>query len=374
MPRAGACRAALRRSLRWRQLPEGCRPEVVPAPGERLPPLPGGSLGGLALDHFELRLGDGPQETVPMSVMRNPEMSGAPRPAVLFMHATGFCRASLWEWMQSVVDAAGIVAVAVDARFHGQRGVTRGRLSRITSRQRYGYNDALVDAWRLGGERAGHPFLLDNVAEVPFVLDWISEQPFVDPERIGMTGISLGGMHTWLAMVADDRIAVGAPLIGVQNWGWAVEHGRYHGRVASIPTVFEAARADLGEDAVTAEVVRRVWDRILPGLLDVDGYDAAMSLPELCPRPFLIVNGALDPRCPAEGLAAPAAAAARRYAARGVEGNFAVSFEAGVGHAVTRSMYGKATAWLLAHLDSGEFGDLKGDLARGEALLAAGLR
>ena len=371
MPRAGACRAALRRSLRWRQLPEGCRPEVVPAPG-RLPPLPGGSLGGLALDHFELRLGDGPQETVPMSVMRNPEQSGAPRPAVLFMHATGFCRASLWEWMQSMVAQAGIVAVAVDARYHGQRGVTRGRLSRITSRQRYGYNDALVDAWRLGGERAGYPFLLDNVAEVPFVLDWISEQSFVDPARIGMTGISLGGMHTWLAMVADDRIAVGAPLIGVQDFGWALENGRYHGRVASIPAVFDAARADLGEEAVTAEVVRRVWDRILPGLLD--GYDAAMSLPELCPRPFLIVNGFLDPRCPAGGLAAPVAAAGRRYAARGVEDNFAVSFEDGVGHAVTRSMYGKATAWLLAHLDSGEFGDLKADLARGEGLLAAGLR
>lgn len=32
-------------------------------------------------------------------------------------------------------------------------------------------------------------------------------------------GISLGGMHTWLAAVLDERVAVAAPMIGIQNWG-----------------------------------------------------------------------------------------------------------------------------------------------------------
>ena len=31
-----------------------------------------------------------------------------------------------------------------------------------------------------------------------------------------MTGLSLGGMHTWLAAALDDRVAVAAPMIGVQ--------------------------------------------------------------------------------------------------------------------------------------------------------------
>eukprot|EP00967_Tisochrysis_lutea_P080291 scaffold110168_cov26-Tisochrysis_lutea.AAC.1 len=31
------------------------------------------------------------------------------------------------------------------------------------------------------------------------------------------------------------------------------------------------------------------------------GYDAPFSLPELFPRPFIIVNGELDPRCPMPG-------------------------------------------------------------------------
>ena len=38
----------------------------------------------------------------------------------------------------------------------------------------------------------------------------------VDGARIGITGVSLGGMHSWLAAAADARIAVAAPMIGVQ--------------------------------------------------------------------------------------------------------------------------------------------------------------
>lgn len=41
----------------------------------------------------------------------------------------------------------------------------------------------------------------------------------MDAARIGMTGVSLGGMHTWLAAAADERVAVAAPMIGVQFFG-----------------------------------------------------------------------------------------------------------------------------------------------------------
>lgn len=44
-------------------------------------------------------------------------------------------------------------------------------------------------------------------------------RPDVEPGRIGMTGVSLGGMHTWLTAAADERVAAAAPMIGVQNFG-----------------------------------------------------------------------------------------------------------------------------------------------------------
>lgn len=279
-------------------------------------------------------------------------------------------------------------------------------------------------------------------------------RPDVDARRIGCTGVSLGGMHTWLAAAADERIVAAAPMIGVQyfRWvgrgqvallasstrlpqqrlhrlcscrcssalpwptllpacsssprSWAVQQRRYQARVDSIPLVFQAAAADMAATAaaqqqgggaaaggwpgLTPEVVAAVWDKLLPGaagasvrtlratnlalVLDwpvaggqaskgtdfvveltsptavlpaeyVQGgllpghlhrpagacmpdcldtlfpprlilagmrqhYDAPASLPLLAPRPLLIANGELDPRCPMEVGAAAAAAVA----------------------------------------------------------------
>ena len=57
-----------------------------------------------------------------------------------------------------------------------------------------------------------------------------------------------------------------------QNFGWAVENDSWHARVGTIPRVFAAAASDLGKPAVDAEVVRNVWNRIMPGLLEVSLY------------------------------------------------------------------------------------------------------
>lgn len=42
-------------------------------------------------------------------------------------------------------------------------------------------------------------------------------------------GVSLGGMHAWLAAAADERIAAAAPVIGVQSFEWTVDHDAWHG-------------------------------------------------------------------------------------------------------------------------------------------------
>ena len=54
-----------------------------------------------------------------------------------------------------------------------------------------------------------------------------------------------------------------------QSFAWAVENDQWHARVGSIPMVFAAAAADMGKEKVDAEVVRAVWSRLLPGLLEV---------------------------------------------------------------------------------------------------------
>ncbi len=48
-----------------------------------------------------------------------------------------------------------------------------------------------------------------------------------------------------------------------------MQHNAFYARVGSIPAVFAAAAVDLGCSSVTAEVVRAVWDKLLPGLQTV---------------------------------------------------------------------------------------------------------
>ena len=99
-------------------------------------------------------------------------------------------------------------------------------------------------AWRSGAER---PFLLDNVRDLRVLLDHLVTRKDVDPAHIGMTGVSLGGMHTWLCAALDPRVAAAAPIIGVQSFCWAAENEWYHGRVESLSAAFERMCADAGK-------------------------------------------------------------------------------------------------------------------------------
>lgn len=94
----------------------------------------------------------------------------------------------------------------MDARYHGRRATPN------VDDARAGYQDAIFRAWLTRDQR---PFLLDNIADLRQILDLLESRPDVDASRIGMAGLSLGGMHTWLCAALDTRIAVAAPVIGV---------------------------------------------------------------------------------------------------------------------------------------------------------------
>ena len=68
----------------------------------------------------------------------------------------------------------------------------------------------------------------------------------------------------------------------MQSFGWAVAHDAFHARVGSIPAVFAAAAVDMGRSSVTAEVVRAVWDKLLPGLLTVRTHRINKHFPGAC--------------------------------------------------------------------------------------------
>ena len=85
-------------------------------------------------------------------------------------------------------------------------------------------------------------------------------------------------------------------------------------------------------------------------LLYLQGYDAAYSLPAIAPRPFLIANGELDPRCPILGLEEPVLAAQQAYERMECPQNLKVYYEKGLPHAPSQGIDSAVDAWLDLHL------------------------
>ncbi|CAL0319233.1 unnamed protein product [Lupinus luteus] len=204
---------------------------------------------------------------------------------------------------------------------------------------------ALIDAWKNGKTM---PFIFDTVWDLIRLADYLTQREDVDPYRIGITGISLGGMHAWFAAAADTRYSVVASLIGVQGFRWALDNDMWQGRVESIKPVFEVARDDLGKSAIDKEVVEKVYDRIAPGL--ASQFDSPNSIPSIAPRPLLIINGAEDPRCPTGGMEVPESNALQAYGELDCLDNFKFIAEPGVGHKLTKFQVKEAAAWFDSFL------------------------
>lgn len=228
----------------------------------------------------------------------------------------------------------GFLVVGLNSRYHGCR---RGACPDGQAR----YLESLVEAWQRNGgdeEENLYPFIYDTAADLFSVADYLSTRGDVRADQLGITGVSLGGMHSWFAGAADERWMAVAPLIGVQSFRYAVEQGCFQARVASIQAVFDAAATDVGGGEVTGEVVKAVWERICPGLLD--RFDAGRSLGLLSPRRVFVGNGEEDGRCPVEGVFEAVREARQAFEEDcGDGGRLELRVYEGVGHAVTEEMW-----------------------------------
>ncbi|KAK2392342.1 hypothetical protein P8452_29263 [Trifolium repens] len=280
-------------------------------------------------ENLYLTIEEGGQGRLPLLILSLKESDiQRRRPAVVFLHSTNKYK----EFLRPLLEAyasRGYIAISVDSRYHGERAKDAAT-----------YRDALISAWKTGETM---PFIYDTVWDLIKLADYLTQREDIDPSRIGITGISLGGMHAWFAAAADTRYAVVAPLIGVQGFRWAIDNDKWQGRVDSIKPLFEAARDDLGKTAIDKEVVEKVWDRIAPGL--ASQFDSPYSVPSIAPRPLLILNGAEDPRCPLAGLEIPRSKASQAYGEFHRVDNFKFIAEPGIGHQITKFQVKESSDW-----------------------------
>lgn len=312
------------------------RPRVEPdVKLEKTTPQP----GGWVLEEFTYaseKKADGAIERVPTILLR-PEKPGTgpgtgPMPAVIVLHGTGGNKSGMLAYMREL-QAKGIVGVAIDARYHGGRSTA--------SKGADAYNKAIAAAWRSkAGEPMEHPFYYDTVWDLWRLVDVLEKRPDIDAKKIGMIGFSMGGIQTWLAASADQRIAVIVPAIAVQSFKWSLENDQWQGRANTIRLAHETAAKDLGEDKVNGRVCKELWGKVIPGI--VDRFDCPSMLRLCAPRPLLILNGTKDANCPIEGARLAIASAKKAYAAD--ETKLEVNIQE-VGHTVTEEQRRASIAW-----------------------------
>ena len=284
---------------------------------------------------------DGSKERVPALVVKaEGAKPGERMPAVIVLHGTGGRKEALWPWLEQLA-LRGFVAIAIDGRYHGERAEGKPGTK--------AYNEAVIRAWQSRPDEAqAHPFFYDTCWDAWRTIDYLQARADVDPERIGMIGISKGGIETWLAASVDDRVKVAVPAIAVQSFRWGLEHDRWQARANTIKEAHEAVAAELSEPKVNARVCRALWSKIIPGI--VDDFDGPSMLRLFAGRSLLILNGERDPNCPIEGAEIAFTAAKAAFHDIDADSHLKIMVAPGSGHTVTKEQHDTALDWFVTWL------------------------
>ena len=273
------------------------------------------STNGLAVLHFTYASDAG--DRVP-GLLVEPEHLQGHHPVVIVLHGTGGNKEGVMSWLRELA-GRGFVAVAIDGRYHGER-TKAGKGSAE-------YDAAIVRAWQDGKE---HPFFYDTVWDVMRLVDYLQTRKDVDATRIGLTGVSKGGVETYLAAAADPRIAVAVPCIGVQSFKWALDNNDWQGRIGTIQKAFDQIAKEAGVTNADSAFVQKFYDRVTPGIYAE--FDGPAMLKLTAPRPVLMVNSDSDNHTPLPGVKECVSVAQAAYAADGASDHFAVRIQEKTGH------------------------------------------
>jgi dienelactone hydrolase len=152
-------------------------------------------------------------------------------------------------------------------------------------------------------------------------LDYLASRPEVDPQRIGVTGISMGATRTWWLMALDERLRAGVAVACMTRYtdlireGGLKAHGIYY---------------------------------FVPGLLRHFDTEAVMAL--AAPRPLLFMTGGKDSGSPASGIARLEPPIREAYRLYGADSSFESRLYPDLGHVYTPEMWERTQAWLARHL------------------------
>jgi dienelactone hydrolase len=297
-----------------------------------------------AIEHFSYATDA--RQRVPGIQLFPPKPPKGRMPAVIVLHGTGGTKESELPLLRELANA-GFLAVAIDAPHHGERTQAKKGAAE--------YNQAIFRTWQENGggsttspALSEHPFYYDTVWDVMRLVDYLEEDPAADPARIGLMGISKGGIETYLTAAVDPRIAVAVPCIGVQSFRWALDNNDWMGRIGTIQAAFDDAAKAAGVAHPDSKFVQAFYDRVVPGV--ADRFDGPAMLPLIAPRPLMVINGDSDNHTPLPGVKLATDAAAAAYRAADADDRFVVRIEEKTAHKVTTESQHAAVEWFARWL------------------------
>lgn len=290
------------------------------------------NTNGLAQFHFSFAADA--SNRVPGILMKLENSQGR-LPVVIALHGTGGSMVNMAALCRKLAER-GFIAVAIDAPYHGGRKSGKGQTD---------YDDAIVRAFHGSGE---HPFFYDTVWDVMRLVDYLETRADVDTNRIGLTGISKGGIETCFTAAVDKRIAVAVPFIGVQSFEWALENNDWQGRIGTIQPAFDTIAKENGVTNPDSAFVQKFYDHVVPGIYSE--FDGPKILPLIAPRPLLVISSDLDKNNPLPGLIECTNAAQKVYAADNATNHFAVIIQKNTGHQVKPESERAAIEWFVKWL------------------------
>ena len=279
------------------------RPSVAPAP----------SIQSFTTDSVVIEKGyfySEANEKVPVLIYKPVSSENKKLPVVICLHGTGGSKdQAVIKNLLYRFSKLNFMAVAIDGRYFGER-------SGISTPGQNPYNKAIVEAWRnKDNAQQEYPFFYDTAYDLWKLVDYLVTRPDVEPARIGMMGISKGGIETWMAASVDTRIKVAVPVIAAQSFKWSLENDRWQGRAKTIQGAHDEVARDLGEPNVNAGNVKKLWEKVIPGI--TDEFDCPSMIRLFAPRPLLLLSTENDQNCPLPGALLTFEAATNVYKSAG---------------------------------------------------------
>jgi len=239
---------------------------------------------------------------------------GPQKPTILCQHGLTGSKEQMLATCIKLADS-GFLAVAMDARNHGERGDP--------------------EFWqKLRGNLPMFLFstMQQTAHDVTTVIDYLEERPEAEPESVGMMGVSMGGFITILSTTLDRRIKAAVSVVA----------GAYYGALMRQQLQPKGLGDLLG---LTRKPLENLEDSAINF---IEKYDPINHVDRFKPVPLLLLNGGKDDLVPLECATSLHDALQPVY--KDAPGKLRLEVYPELGHDYTPEMESEAIKWFKDNL------------------------